>query len=185
MRVVGGKWKSRKLNKLLKITKNSIIRPTTDRVKENIFNIIDNLDTKNLISGARVLDIFCGTGALGIEAISRGASFCHFMDQSLVAKKITEDNIKNLSCEANSKFTLINVLELGLSLEGKNDIVFLDPPYGKNLAENTINTLLKNGWINKKSLLILEKDKDELFQLDLRLLDKRRYGNTEILFIKC
>ena len=79
MRVIGGKWKSRKINILLKVSQNSIIRPTTDRVKENIFNILENLDNGNKILGARVLDVFCGTGAMGLEAISRGASFCHFM----------------------------------------------------------------------------------------------------------
>ena len=82
MRVIGGKWKSRKINSLYKASYNPFIRPTTDRVKENIFNILENLEVGNPILGARVLDIFCGTGAMGIEAISRGASFCSFIDYS-------------------------------------------------------------------------------------------------------
>ena len=89
MRVVGGKWKSRKINQLLKNDHYSIIRPTTDRIRENIFNIIQNLDVKHQIEGANVLDIFCGTGAMGIEALSRGASFCQFIDNSPISSQIT------------------------------------------------------------------------------------------------
>ena len=184
MRVIGGKWKSRKINILLKVSQNSIIRPTTDRVKENIFNILENLDNGNKILGARVLDVFCGTGAMGIEAISRGASFCHFIDKALVSKIITENNIKTFSCEGQTKFSLINVLELRNYDKEKFNIVFLDPPYKKNLAEKSIENLLKLGWINKNTLLILEKAKDELLKLDLISIDKRIYGNTEILFLK-
>ena len=80
MRVIGGKWKRRRLESSFDLNKVSIIRPTTDRVKENIFNIIENLNTGNPLVGARVLDIFCGTGAMGLEALSRGADFCHFVD---------------------------------------------------------------------------------------------------------
>ena len=94
MRVIGGKWKSRKINRLFKPSHNKIIRPTSDRVKENIFNILESLDIGNPIVGAKVLDIFCGTGAMGIEAISRGANFCHFIDKSLISRQITLENIK-------------------------------------------------------------------------------------------
>ena len=113
MRVVGGKWKSRKINQLLKNDHYSIIRPTTDRIRENIFNIIQNLDVKHQIEGANVLDIFCGTGAMGIEALSRGASFCQFIDNSPISSQVTLNNIKNLCCENETNFLLTNVLEIG------------------------------------------------------------------------
>ena len=110
MRVIGGKWKSRKINGHFKLSHNKVIRPTSDRVKENIFNILENLDIDNKIFGSRVLDVFCGTGSMGIEAISRGATFCHFIDKSLISRHITLQNIHNLSCEKETQFSLTNVL---------------------------------------------------------------------------
>ena len=184
MRVIGGKWKSRKINGHLKTSNNTVIRPTSDRVKENIFNILENLDIDNKIFGSKVLDVFCGTGAMGIEAISRGATFCHFIDKSLISKQITLQNIHNLSCEKETKFSLKNVLEIGVCNHETADVIFLDPPYKKNIAEVSILRLSKFGWIDENTLIILEKGKDECFRSGFKLIDKRIYGNTEILFLK-
>ena len=184
MRVIGGKWKSRKINEHFKLSHNKIIRPTSDRVKENIFNILENLDIDNKIFGSRVLDVFCGTGSMGIEAISRGAIFCHFIDKSLISRQITLENIHNLSCENETQFLLKNVLEIGVCNYGTSDVIFLDPPYKKNIAEVSILKLLKFGWIDKNTLIILEKGKGELFKPGFKLIDSRIYGNTEILFLK-
>ena len=184
MRVVGGKWKSRKINGLFKVSHNHVIRPTTDRVKENIFNILENLGIGNSISGARVLDVFCGTGAMGIESISRGASFCHFIDKSVISRQITLDNVRSLSCEKETQFILKNILEIGTCEHGKADLIFLDPPYQNQIAEESIQKLLKFGWIDENTLIILEKGKNEIFKSKINLIDKRIYGNTEILFLK-
>ena len=184
MRVIGGKWKSRKINEHFKKSHNKFIRPTSDRVRENIFNILENLDIGNSIFGAKVLDVFCGTGAMGIEAISRGATFCHFIDKSLISKQITLQNIHNLSCEKETKFSLKNVLEIGVCNHETADVIFLDPPYKKNIAEVSILRLSKFGWIDQNTLIILEKEKDESFKSGFKLIDKRIYGNTEILFLK-
>ena len=129
MRVIGGKWKSRKINEHFKLSYNKVIRPTSDRVKENIFNILENLNIDNKIFGSRVLDVFCGTGSMGIEAISRGATFCHFIDKSLISRQITLQNIHNLSCEKETQFSLKNVLEIGVCNHETADVIFLDPPY--------------------------------------------------------
>ena len=184
MRVIGGKWKSRKINGLFKQSHNKIIRPTSDRVKENIFNILESLDIGNPIVGAKVLDIFCGTGAMGIEAISRGANFCHFIDKSLISRQITLENINNFSCENETQFLLKNVLEIETCNHEKADIIFLDPPYKNNIAESSIIKLSKFGWIDENTLIILEKGKDECFRSSFQLIDRRIYGNTEILFLK-
>ena len=184
MRVIGGKWKSRKINGLFKVSHNKVIRPTSDRVKENIFNILENLNIGNPIFGAKVLEIFCGTGAMGIDAISRGANFCHFIDKSLISRQITLENINNLSCENETQFLLKNVLEIGVCNHGTSDVIFLDPPYKKNIAEVSILKLLKFGWIDENTLIILEKGKDECFRSGFKLIDRRIYGNTEILFLK-
>ena len=184
MRVIGGKWKSRKINEHFKLFHNKVIRPTSDRVKENIFNILENLNIDNKIFGSRVLDVFCGTGSMGIEAISRGATFCHFIDKSLISRQITLQNIHNLSCEKETQFSLKNVLEIGFCNHEKADVIFLDPPYKKNIAEVSILRLSKFGWIDENTLIILEKGKDECFKSGFKLIDKRIYGNTEILFLK-
>ena len=184
MRVIGGKWKSRKINGQFKKSYNKFIRPTSDRVKENIFNILENLNIDNKIFGSRVLDVFCGTGSMGIEAISRGATFCHFIDKSLISRQITLQNIHNLSCEKETQFSLKNVLEIGVCNHQTADVIFLDPPYKKNIAEVSILRLSKFGWIDENALIILEKGKDECFKSGFKLIDKRIYGNTEILFLK-
>ena len=184
MRVIGGKWKSRKINEHFKLSHNKVIRPTSDRVKENIFNILENLDIDNKIFGSKVLDVFCGTGAMGIESISRGATFCHFIDKSLISRQITLQNIHNLSCEKETQFSLKNVLDIGFCNHDTADVIFLDPPYKKNIAEVSILRLSKFGWIDDNTLIILEKGKDECFKSGFKLIDKRIYGNTEILFLK-
>ena len=184
MRVIGGKWKSRKINEHFKLSYNKLIRPTSDRVKENIFNILENLDIDNKIFGSKVLDVFCGTGAMGIEAISRGATFCHFIDKSLISRQITLQNIHNLSCEKETQFSLKNVLEIGVCNHETADVIFLDPPDKKNIAEVSILRLTNVGWRDENTLIILEKGKDECFKSGFKLIDKRIYGNTEILFLK-
>ena len=100
MRIIGGNFRNKKIN----FTKNIKTRPLKDSVRENIFNIIQNLDVKDQIEGANVLDIFCGTGAMGIEALSRGASFCQFIDNSPISSQITLNNIKNFRCEQRTNF---------------------------------------------------------------------------------
>ena len=184
MRVIGGKWKSRKINEHFKKSYNKFIRPTSDRVRENIFNILENLDIGNSIFGAKVLDVFCGTGAMGIEAISRGAAFCYFIDKSLISRQITLENIHNLSCEKETQFSLKNVLEIGICNHEAADVIFLDPPYKKNIAEVSILKLSKFGWIDENTLIILEKGKDEYFRSGFKLIDSRIYGSTEVLFLK-
>ena len=174
IRVIGGKWKGKKISFRL----DSNLRPTTDRAKETVFNWLG----KDL-SGYSCLDLFAGTGAMGIEALSRGASFCQFIDNSPISSQITLNNIKNLRCENETNFLLTNVLEIGGYGLKKSDVVFMDPPYKKRISEVVIQRLLQNGWIDKDSLIILEKNKKENFNLDAHLIDNRIYGNTEILFL--
>ena len=180
MRVIGGKWKRRRLESSFGLNKASIIRPTTDRVKENVFNIIENLNSGNPLVGARVLDIFCGTGAMGLEALSRGADFCHFVDKSIMAKRISLQNIINLGAEKSSQFTMIDILDLSHNNDLASDLVFLDPPYEKNLGEKAMSILLKYGWVKRNAIFVLEKEIKSELSCDLKLIDQRKYGKTEI-----
>ena len=180
MRIIGGKWKRRRLEGSFELEKQNIIRPTSDRVKENIFNIIENLKTGNPLLGARVLDLFCGTGSMGLEALSRGSCFCHFIDNYVGSKRITLNNITKFGVENHSKFTLADVLQLKNSDDLMSNIVFLDPPYGRNLGEKTIKVLLKNGWVNEGAIFILEKEIERKLSCNLKIIDQRKYGKTEI-----
>ena len=181
MRIISGILKGRKI--LEPTDKHT--RPLKDLTKESLFNLIShskNFDFK--MKSAKVLDIFCGTGAMGIEAISRGAIFCHFIDKSFISKQITLENINKFSCEKETQFSLKNVLDIGVCNHDKADVIFLDPPYKNNIAEASLQKLSEFGWIDKNTLIILEKGKDEIFGSGFRLIDSRIYGNTEILFLK-
>ena len=184
MRIVGGKWRRRNLDSSFKFNKQRKIRPTSDRVKENIFNVVENLRTGNPLKGAHVLDLFCGTGAMGLEALSRGADFCHFIDNSREAKRLTLKNVRKVGAEQNSMFSLTDILDLNQNDGVVSNLVFLDPPYGKNLGSLAISLLLENDWVNGDTIFILEKEVNGLFSSELTIVDQRVYGGTEILILK-
>ena len=160
------------------------IRPTSDRVKENVFNVVENLRTGNPLKGAHVLDLFCGTGAMGLEALSRGADFCHFIDNSREAKLLTLKNVRKVVAEQNSMFSLADILDLNQNDGVVSNLVFLDPPYGKNLGSLAISLLLENDWVNGDTIFILEKEVNGQFRSELTIVDQRVYGGTEILVLK-
>ena len=184
MRIVGGKWRRRNLDSSFKFNKQRKIRPTSDRVKENIFNVVENLRTGNPLKGAHVLDLFCGTGAMGLEALSRGADFCHFIDNSREAKRLTLKNVRKVGAEQNSMFSLTDIIDLNQNDGVVSNLVFLDPPYGKNLGNLAISLLLENDWVNGDTIFILEKEVNGLFSSELTIVDQRVYGGTEILILK-
>jgi|OM-RGC.v1.016142940 16S rRNA (guanine966-N2)-methyltransferase len=184
VRIVGGKWRRRNLDSSFKFNKQRKIRPTSDRVKENIFNVVENLRTGNPLKGAHVLDLFCGTGAMGLEALSRGADFCHFIDNSREAKRLTLKNVRKVGAEQNSMFSLTDILDLNQNDGVVSNLVFLDPPYGKNLGNLAISLLLENDWVNGDTIFILEKEVNGLFSSELTIVDQRVYGGTEILILK-
>jgi 16S rRNA (guanine966-N2)-methyltransferase len=184
VRIVGGKWRRRNLDSSFKFNKQRKIRPTSDRVKENIFNVVENLTTGNPLKGAHVLDLFCGTGAMGLEALSRGADFCHFIDNSREAKRLTLKNVRKVGAEQNSMFSLTDILDLNQNDGVVSNLVFLDPPYGKNLGNLAISLLLENDWVNGDTIFILEKEVNGLFSSELTIVDQRVYGRTEILILK-
>tara|TARA_A100001011_G_C14004943_1_gene713037 strand:- start:130 stop:642 length:513 start_codon:yes stop_codon:yes gene_type:complete len=153
-------------------------------VKENVFNLVENLRTGNPLKGAHVLDLYCGTGAMGLEALSRGADFCHFMDNSREAKRLTLQNVRKVGAEQNSMFSKIDILDLNQNYGVVSNLVFLDPPYGKNLGTLTISLLLENNWVNNNTIFILEKEVNGQFSSELTIVDQRVYGGTEILILK-
>ncbi|WP_179380862.1 16S rRNA (guanine(966)-N(2))-methyltransferase RsmD [Jannaschia marina] len=173
MRIVGGIWRGRRLAALGKGDAGAHLRPTTDRVRESIFNLLTNGGYADDLDGARVLDVFAGTGALGLEALSRGAAAATFIEQGRKSLALLRENIDLLGAEA-------RILARDARRAGPgtaHDLVFLDPPYGKGLGEAAIAALQANGWIAPDALLVWEESSPP--RLDgLTLEDQRRYGDT-------
>lgn len=180
MRIVGGKYRGRKLA----APTTQKIRPTTDRTRESLFNILAN---KVDFEDARIIDVFAGTGALGLEAMSRGGSFALFVEESAEGRGLLRTNTQALDLQGKSKISKRDATKLGhLDAGAKFDIAFLDPPYGKKFGEKAIEQLLLGDWLNEGALIVLEEASEALpTEIDgLKTLDIRKFGETSIGFFE-
>ena len=181
MRVISGKARGLKIN----TPKNEDVRPTTDRVKESLFNIINFYVMDN-----NILDLFAGTGSLGIECLSRGANKCVFVDKSKESMSIVKSNIKKARVE-NESITLNTdfksaVLSLGRQGE-KFTIIFMDPPYYKNMFIDALSSVDENNLLEEDGIIVVEHDTKDSFPDNVGRLYKNRekkYGNTTLTFYK-
>jgi len=178
MRIIGGTLKGLTLASVGKGDKAGHLRPTSDRVRESIFNLLQNGGYGNPILGARVLDLFAGTGALGLEALSRGAAWVTFVDEGAKAQSLLRHNIE--LCRATEKTRLIskNALRLGPCEDAAYDLIFLDPPYGKYLGEKALISAIENGWLANEALIVWEENSEKPSPPGLSRHDARRYGDT-------
>ncbi|WP_297327072.1 16S rRNA (guanine(966)-N(2))-methyltransferase RsmD [uncultured Bartonella sp.] len=180
MRIVGGKFSGR----TLATPAGQSIRPTTDRTRESLFNILGSRQ-ENFWQGRRVLDLFSGTGALGIEALSRGAQSCTFVEQSIEGRGLIHKNIEAFELQGITRLLRRDATRLGqIGTMQPFDVVFADPPYGHSLGEQAFTAVLDGHWVKDDALFILEETQQatihlpEIFKLD----DKRHYGGTIIYF---
>ena len=180
MRIISGEFKGRKLNSL----KGNATRPTTDRVRESIFNIL-----ATHIVNVSVLDLFAGTGAFGLEALSRGAASAVFIDSSASAIKIIQKNITACKAETRGRGIRWDISKNLNCLQVKTqayDLVFMDPPYnGKTIKPSLLN-LHRSGSMEEDALIIVEHSPLEAIPEDilgLTVVDQRRYGNTLVSFL--
>ena len=182
MRVVGGRLKGR--NIAAPVSRD--IRPTADRLRESVFNILVHA-YENPIDGARVLDLFAGTGALGIEAVSRGAAFTLFVDNGAAARALLRNNVEALALGGATKVYRRDATDLGPAhpLEPFS-LVFLDPPYGKGLAEKSLASLRDGGWLTPGALLVVEEAEAAGFTAPegFEELERRAYDDTEFVFLR-
>ncbi len=182
MRIIAGKFRGRTL-----ITpNNNDIRPTTDRVRESLFSIISSRFDENLHS-ARVLDLFAGTGALGLEALSRGAGFVQFVEQSPSGIAIIRKNIDNLDQKSNTKLVRADATRLRpIGSQMPFNLVFADPPYGKELAHRAIENLIIGNWLEKNALLVIEETSlgTQISNKNIEIVDQRQFGDTMIWFLR-
>src|SRR6516225_2957224 len=182
MRVVGGRLRGRNLA----APASREIRPTADRLRESLFNILVHA-YENPVEDARVLDLFAGTGALGIEAISRGAGFALFVDNGAEARALLRNNVEALGLGGVTKVFRRDATNLGPAHPVEPfSLVFLDPPYGKGLAEKALASLRDGGWLTKEALVVVEEAKAAAFsaQEGFAELERRSYDDTEFVFLK-
>jgi len=182
MRVVGGKLRSRPIAG----PKSDAVRPTSDRLREALFNILTH-SYGDPVTGARVLDLFAGTGALGIEAISRGADYALFVDEGVEARALLRDNVESLGLGGVTRIFRRDASRLGPAHPlDPFSLVFLDPPYGKGLAEKSLISARDGGWLMPEALLVVEEAADAGFNTPEGFieLERRRYDDTEFTFIR-
>ena len=178
MRIIGGKYKSRVLAEF----PGTDVRPTGDRVKESLFNI---LSLK--IGGARVLDLFCGSGALGLECLSRGAKEAVFNDFSSESIRLLEKNMKALGVVKGAEGK-VYTLDFSVCLDGLKggfDLIFLDPPYRFEYGVPALEKIARRGLLNENGIAVYERDKPFEERIDgLEKYDARRYGRTYLTFFR-
>ena len=182
MRIVAGKFRGKQLTS----PEDDSIRPTADRVRESIFNILASRLGPSL-DGLRVLDLFAGTGALGLEALSRGAASVVFVDTGAEARGLIRDHIEAFGAGGITKLLRRDATALGdAGTMGPVDLVFLDPPYGQGLSEQALASLKASGWLQPDTLLVLEEGSDITVNLPpgFTLDDRREYGAAAVHFIR-
>ena len=186
MRIVGGSKRGKKLL----LPQDKRIRPTADRTREALFNILAHdsdmrTDHGPLLQGARVLDVCAGTGALGLEALSRGAGHVTFMDNHPDSLSIIRTNIREMGYLRNSDVLNRNVLTPGKP-GALYDLVLMDPPYGEGLALPTLQALQENGWLAPSTVIVMELPKKAAFlQPDgFETLKDRHYGAARLVFLR-
>jgi 16S rRNA (guanine966-N2)-methyltransferase len=182
VRVVGGRLRGRNLV----APSSRDIRPTADRLRESVFNILMHA-YDNPIEGARVLDLFAGTGALGIEAVSRGAAFALFIDNGAEARALLRNNVEALGLGGVTKVYRRDATDLGPAHPVEPfALVFLDPPYGKRLGERALASLRDGGWLTPGALLVVEEAEAAAFAAPegYEELERRAYDDTEFVFLK-
>lgn len=181
MRIVGGAFAGRKLATIGKGAPEAHLRPTADRVREALFNLLAHGDYPPL-EGARALDLFAGSGALGLEALSRGAERAVFIDDHPVARGLLRENIETLGLTGRTKVFRRDATRLGPHRGGAFNLVFLDPPYGQGLAGRAIASALAGGWVAPAATIILERPRNDPEEqpIDLEVYDSRIYGETRV-----
>jgi 16S rRNA (guanine966-N2)-methyltransferase len=181
MRIVSGIWGGRRLFE----PKGRDVRPTSDKIRGAVFNA---LRSRGCVVSANVLDGFCGTGALGLEALSQGAATCTFVDSAKDSLDLAKKNAQALGAEGQSKFLLKEMAKIGQNTDknSKFSLAFLDPPYNKNLIPATLKVLEEGGWLQDGAILVLESEKAGPGPCPgaYTLLDNRVYGDTCVVTLQ-
>ncbi len=185
MRIVGGDLRGRNL-----VTpEGQTTRPTSDRAREAIFNVLNHAEWAPNLSGARVMDVFAGSGALGFEALSRGGAFCLFVETDDAARGAIRDNIEAFGLFGSTRVHRRDATQLGVrpgSAGEAFDLVFLDPPYHKGLGEKALDCLIAGNWLTENATIVFERGVDEGdFATEVwEIANTKIYGAAQVLFLK-
>jgi 16S rRNA (guanine966-N2)-methyltransferase len=183
MRIVGGRLRGR----ALAAPKSAAIRPTADRLRESLFNILTHA-YRDPVAGARVLDLFAGTGALGLEAVSRGAAFALFVDDGAQARALIRANVEQLGLGGVTRVFRRDATRLGPAHPVEPfSLVFADPPYERGLAEKALAAARDGGWLTRGALVVVEEAVDARFAAPegFEEIERRSYDDTEVIILRC
>lgn len=181
MRIIAGAFRGRALAPVGKGDAGAHLRPTTDRVRESLFNVLTHqID----FDGLRVLDLFAGTGALGLEALSRGAAHVSFVDDGRAAQGLIRRNIELTRSTGQTDLIRRDATRLGDNTGTPYDLVFLDPPYGKSLGQKAVEAAQAGNWLAEEALLVWEENTPMPAPAGFTLQDTRKYGDTHISLMR-
>ena len=183
MRIVGGRMRGLGLTPVGKGDASGQLRPTSDRVREAMFNLLLGGRFGDPVTDARVLDIFAGTGALGLEALSRGADHATFVETGRVGGRLVAANIEKTGASAECNLIRRDATRLGACNVAPYNLVFLDPPYGKGLGARAIASTMTGGWLADSAIIVWEEGAVVEVPSGFRMLESRRYGETIVTIL--
>ncbi len=183
MRIISGRYRGLTLASVGKGDTAAHLRPTSDRVRESLFNLLMS-SHDDPAPDARVLDLFAGTGALGLEALSRGANHVTFVDDGAKARALLRENIDKTRSQDATRFFRRDATRIGVNLDDPFDLIFLDPPYGKGFGERAIAASLAGGWLAPDALLVWEENAPQEAPEGFIVTDRREYGGTHITILR-
>jgi 16S rRNA (guanine966-N2)-methyltransferase len=184
MRIVGGSMRGLKLAEVGDGDPAAHLRPTTDRVRESIFNLLVNGSHGNPIPGARVLDLFAGTGALGLEALSRGAAQVAFVDDGNKSRQLIRQNVERARAGDVTELWRRDATKIGVNQGAPYSLVFLDPPYATGRGEAALASAADGGFIAAGATIVWEESRPPLVPVKARMLEQRKYGDTFVTMIR-
>lgn len=182
MRIIAGKFRATKLVEVGAGDAAAHLRPTSDRVRESLFSMLTHL---GVIHGARVLDLFAGTGALGLEALSRGAREVVFVENGRAAQKLIDENVKKLRVQDVTQLIRLDAMALGACPVAPFDLVFLDPPYGKGMGQRALVAARAGGWLVQGATVVWEESAPMDAPEGFTRTDRRKYGETHVTLLTC
>jgi len=183
MRIVGGQFRGTALASVGKGDAAAHLRPTSDRVRESLFNLLES-SHGSPVAGARVLDLFAGTGALGLEALSRGATHVTFVDDGAKSRALVRENVEKTRTGGVTKIFRRNATRLGPNRGAAFDLVFLDPPYGQDLGRLALTSALDGDWLAPTALIVWEENAPQPALDGFAPVDARRYGDTHLTLLR-
>ena len=184
MRIIAGAQRGLQLADVGKGDPGAQLRPTSDRVRESLFNVLTGGRMGDPLRGKRVLDLFAGTGALALEALSRGAAHATLVEQGRVGQGLIRDNIKRARREKDAQLLTHDATRLPPHGGAGFDLVFMDPPYGRGMGQTALAAAVAGGWLASEAYVVWEEATPQIAPAGFALVDQRKYGDTHVTFLQ-